>query len=144
MPVRRQTRTPVLPASDQDPYLETLAGELEIDRAHLEDEVAAQPALLWRVGAEVVRRTVVRDARRREWAEARARVDGMIRRSARERGTDVTDAAVAVQVGDHADVVRAVRALDAAREALRGARHLYDAFSARGRALDTLARLRER
>lgn len=142
---RRDTvSAPITPVAEQDAYLEALAADLEIDPTRLEDELVGHADALYRVGIELARRTVARDARRRDLRAVRARVDAMIRRSARESGTDVTDTAVAVQVSDHADVVRVTKLLDGAREARRTVAVLYDAFHARGRVLEALVALRTR
>jgi hypothetical protein len=129
-------------AADRDPYLEKLAGELEIDLDYLDDAMAAQPTLLYRAGRELARVAQARDARRREHRAAVARIDGQLRRAAREQGVDVTEAAVSVQVGDHADVVRAARALDDAQQRVRAMRQLCGAFRERGRMLAGLVQRR--
>lgn len=139
-----KSHEPVTPASEEDFYLEELAAGLEIDLRKLAEELSEQPTLFHRVGRELVRRRGVRDARRRELRAAKARVDAGIRRSAREVGVDVSDEAVRVQVGDHADVARLARATDDASQRAYAARRVYEAFRQRARMLQALVLLQSR
>lgn len=143
----RQTRAappeePPTLVGELDPYLQSLAGELEIDLGRLEHEMAAQAVALHRVGRALARAAVSRDARRRELASARVRVESTLYLAADQQGTPIAPSAVAARVEAHADVARLVRALDDAQQSLRSIRYLYRAFLERGRMLEALAAIR--
>lgn len=142
--MRRRTEVSLELAADQEPYLEELAEELEVDPAKLEKELATHPIAVWRVRREEVRLRALLEARRRELTEARARVAGQLRRSAGERGRVASDAEVEAQVALHVDVARAQVAFDEAGVRLRKAKALAVAFDQRLTVLGHLIASRQR
>ena len=138
---RRKFSEPPRLAEEETPYLDQLAGELEISFTDLEKELAAQPGLLYRVARELVSRAKARDARRRALVAARTSVEETLRRSAKEHDVETTSVAIAYQVESQATVVRAVKAADEANQRWHQVHALYRAFRERGRMLESMVQL---
>ena len=129
-------------ASDENPYLERLAAQLEIDTDNLEEELQRQPELCYRAWREVGRLKAIVFSSATVVKSTRARIDAMIRRASSERSSNISEPDLAHQVNINSEVVNSERKLRDNKAKLYEARAVAKAFGQRADVLMSIVDLK--
>lgn len=137
MATRRGVRERV---EDYDDFRDLESG-LEINELGLDEALASQPQMFYRVGAAYAMAVSRRDAAKQALSDAEAAADGNVRRGAQEDDRKITEGEVRAGVQLDSDVVRARDRLLALSEVVGKLGALKEAYQQRSYALKDLAGL---